>query len=256
MFLLKKATQVTVGARAESSGDVAEWLRQQYAYPADDVDGRPFLRANFVTSVDGAAAVDGRSGGLGSHGDRLLFGILRELSDAVLVGAATALAEDYGVPAARPDGSRPALVLASRSLDVPDDYAPAFDAGTLIATCAAAPRERRARLLAAGATPVDCGVDTVEPARLRAVLAERGLRRVLCEGGPRLHAELIAAGVLDQLALTLSPNLTGGDGPRIAHGAAPAGGLSPVRLRHLIGDDEGYLYFLWDRDAGATGESR
>lgn len=256
MFLLQKATQVTNGSAAPEPEDVESWLREHYAYPAARSDGGPFIRANFVASIDGAATAEGRSGALGSEGDRMLFGILRELSDAVLVGASTALTEDYGIPSARADGSRPTLVLASRSLRIPDDYTLAFDAGTLIATCTAAPRDRRERLIAGGATLIDCGAETVEPAALRAALGERELHRVICEGGPRLHGDLIAAGVLDQLALTVSPHVASGEGPRIAHGAAPRDGLAPARLTQLIGDDEGFLYFLWDLPSGPAGDSR
>ena len=68
--------------------------------------------------------------------------------------------------------------------------------------------------------------------------------------------DLIAAGVLDQLALTVSPHIASGEGPRIAHGAAPRDGLAPARLTQLIGDDEGYLYFLWDLPSGPAGDSR
>lgn len=251
MHLLQKATDVTAGPASTSDDDVAAWLREQYAYPADRTDGLPRVRANMVTTIDGAATSDGRSGGLGSAGDRLLFGLLRDLSDTVLIGANTALTEDYRVPEPTSDGVRPTLVLASRSLDIPDDYAPAFDAGTLIATCAQAPAAQRARLTELGATLIDCGTGTVEPARLVAALGDRGRRRVICEGGPRLLAEFVAAGALDQLAVTLGPSLAGGDGPRIAHGASPGDGLAPARLHHLIGDDEGFLYFLWDTGAAA-----
>ncbi|GAA3960586.1 dihydrofolate reductase family protein [Gordonia caeni] len=251
MHLLQKATDVTAGPASTSGHDVAAWLREQYAYPPDRTDGLPHVRANMVTTIDGAATADGRSGGLGSPGDRMLFQLLREISDTVLIGASTALKEDYGLPEPAADGTRPALVLASRSLSIPDDYAPAFDSRTLIATCAQAPTPQRARLTELGATLIDCGADTVEPARLVAALGDRGRRRVICEGGPRLLAEFVAAGALDQLAVTLGPSLAGGNGPRIAHGASPGDGLAPARLHHLIGDDEGFLYFLWDTGAAA-----
>ncbi|GAC57387.1 hypothetical protein GOHSU_18_01420 [Gordonia hirsuta DSM 44140 = NBRC 16056] len=244
MFLLHKATQVTTSPT--SGADPAPWLREQYAFAGSRPDGRPRLRANMVSAIDGGATADGKSGALGSPGDRLLFGLLRELSDAVLVGASTAVTENYRVPEPRPDGTRPALILSSRSLSIPDDYATAFDPGTLIATCTQAPPEQRRRLTQAGATLVDCGTDTVEPTLLLEALAERGFERITCEGGPRFLAELIAAGALDQLAVTLSPHLVGGNAPRIAHGASPAGGMAGASLQHLIGDDDGFLYFLWN----------
>ncbi|MEZ5211453.1 dihydrofolate reductase family protein [Gordonia sp. (in: high G+C Gram-positive bacteria)] len=245
---MKKATEVTTPTPA-GDDDLAAWLREQYAYP----DDRPWLRANMVASIDGAATLDGRSGGLGSPGDRLLFSVLRQLADAVVVGAHTALTEGYRVPESDGDSPAPALVLASRSLSIPDDYVPAFAPGTLIATCTAAPAAERARLVAGGAALIDCGDDEVDPRRLTAELAARGHRKLICEGGPRLLASLVAAGALDQLAVTLAPALAGGDGPRIAHGDTPPGGLRHARLAQLIGDDDGYLYFLWNT---GTGEAR
>ncbi len=242
MFLLQKATQVTTG----TGGDERAVLRQLYAYPAARPGGRPVIRANMIASLDGAATADGRSGALGGPGDRLVFTVLRELCDAVVVGARTAITENYRVPEPGPDGRRPALILASRSLDIPDSYAVAIDPGTVIATCVQAPDAARDRLARRGATLIDCGTDTVEPRLLAQRLAERGLLRVLCEGGPRLLADLIAGGVVDQLALTTAPLLAGGDGPRIAHGAAPDAGPITLTRRHLLGDDDGYLYALYD----------
>lgn len=247
MFLLQKATEVTSSSLRERVGErvTERALRELYAYP-DDADDL-CLRANMISSLDGSATSGGRSGGLGGPGDRLIFGILRELADAILVGARTAIDEGYHVPATHPDGRRPALVLASRSLDLPESFATAVDPGTLIATCADAPADRRARLVERGATLINCGTDTVEPRLVRGALADRGHRRVLCEGGPRLLADFFTAGAVDELALTTAPLLVGGDGPRIAHGATPT---TPLRatLRHRIADDDGYQYDLWRTD--------
>lgn len=209
-----------------------------------------FLRVNFVASVDGAATVDDRSGGLGSPADTRLFGLLRTRADAVLVGAGTARAEGYGPLTATPEalaqrrarGQRPApaLVLVSRALDLaPVD--PLITGGsepTVILTCAAADARRRERLSAV--TPVlVAGADTVDLAKARRQLAARGLRRILCEGGPTLFSATLAARVVDELCLTTAPLLVGPGPPRIAVGSESPG--SALRLRHLL-EDEGYLF--------------
>ncbi|EGD53950.1 dihydrofolate reductase family protein [Gordonia neofelifaecis] len=240
MFILQKATDVT-----------ADELERMYAFGASE---RPLIRANMVAGIDGAATADGKSGSLGSDGDRQLFHLQRALADVIVVGASTAVAEGYHPPtvdpryaagrAERGQSAVPLLVLVSRSLNLPVDYPTATHPDVLIATCSEAPDEARSALLDAGAGIVDCGRSTVDPHALVAELAARGHRRVLCEGGPRFLAELAAAGLLDELALTISPIVTGGDAPRIARGAVAD---APMRVRHLLGDDEGYLFQLWER---------
>ena len=189
------------------------------------------LRAGFVVSLDGAVAVDGTSRGLQGPADALAFSTLRAVADAVLVGAGTARSEDYGPVRPRPAGAawrrerglpeRPTTVVVSRSLDLPAD-ARWWDGPSLVVTCAAAPgRARFPDAVVAGDGEVDL------PAALDA-LAERGLTRVLCEGGPQLLTTALAAGVVDELCLTLAPRLVG-DGPRLLTGPAHAA-LEPVSL--------------------------
>lgn len=242
MFLLQKATDVT-----------AAQLTQAYAFPSAD---RPVIRANMVASVDGAATADGKSAGLGGDGDHRIFHLQRSLADAIVVGAQTAVTEGYRPPTVAPEyaderagrGQSPAplLVLVSRSLSIPADYATIADAGVVIATCESAPADARRRLLDAGATLVDCGADDVDPHQLVAELAAREANRVLCEGGPRFLATIAASGLLDELALTVSPVMACGDAARIAHGASPDLPV-PMRLHRLLGDDEGFVFQLWKR---------
>lgn len=242
MFHPLKATQFTPSALAE-----------HYAFPGDQPS---WLRVNMVTSLDGAASTDGRSGGLGGPGDRLLFQVLRALADVVLVGSATALSEHYRQPVTAPEfaplrraagqAPAPALALMSASLDLPVDYAPLRSPDTVVFTCAAAPAEARDRLTAAGATLVDCGETEVDPAAVRAACVARGWRRIGSEGGPRVLASFIAADEVDELCLTVAPVLAAGTAPRIAEGAAP-GGLTAMECRHILTDDEGYLYQRWTR---------
>lgn len=240
---MQKATDVTT-----------DRLTATYLFPASD---RPVIRGNMVASVDGAATADGKSAGLGSDGDRQIFHLQRALADVIVVGAHTAVVEGYRPPTVdqqyiadrveRGQNAVPPLILVSQSLNIPDDYATIADPGVIIATCAEAPDAARKRLQAAGATLVDCGETSVDSLLLADELHRRGLRRVLCEGGPRFLATIAAAGLLDELALTVSPTLVGGDAQRIAHGAAVHVDRGRMRLRHLISDDEGYLYQLWER---------
>ena len=212
-----------------------------YRYPND----RPWLRANMVSSLDGSAVRDGRSEGLSSAADKEVFGVLRGLADVVLVGAGTARTEGYR--ALRPKeayaevrasmGQRPAPVLAlvSGRLDLDPD-SQLFQGGadrTVVITHAGADPASRDRL-AAVADVVVAGDDAVDLAAALDTLTERGLGRVLCEGGPSLLAAVAAAGRLDELCLTLAPQLVGGDGPRVLNG--PDLGVS-LSLAHLLEQD-------------------
>ena len=190
-----------------------------------------WLRANMVASADGAAFLDGRSGGLSSAADRRLFGVLRGLADVVLVGAGTARTEKYKPARRRPElaalragrGATPPIALVSRGLDL-DLTAPLFtqappDARTIVITCGAAPVERRAAT-ATVADVIVAGELVVDLADGLAALRERGLGRVLCEGGPTLLGQLTADGLLNELCLTISPLLAGLGPSRITAGAS------------------------------------
>ena len=76
-------------------------------------------------------------------------------------------------------------------------------------------------------------------------LYARGHRRVLAEGGPGVLGALLAAGLVDELCLTVAPVLAGGDGRRIVTG--PDLPLDRWQRRLVLGDDEGYLYTRWAR---------
>jgi riboflavin-specific deaminase-like protein len=205
------------------------------------------LRVNFVAALDGAVSVDGRSGGLGSAGDRRVFRVLRALADAILVGAGTAAAEGYRpitvdspvgrlrVGLGRPPVA-PVVVVSRRASLTPDDQlVTGAVTPTLLVTCAAADAGRRAALTAAGVEVLVCGDDDVDlPTGLDA-LAERGCEQVLCEGGPALFAAALTAGVVDELDLTIAPLLVGG-GP----GLLPGGLAAPSRaeLVQVLTEDD------------------
>ncbi|GAA4144251.1 pyrimidine reductase family protein [Leifsonia shinshuensis] len=222
----------------EGLGD--ERIAELYAEGAGD----PWLRVNFVSSIDGAATRQGLSGGLSDDADHRVFDILRRLCDVVVVGAGTVRAEGYGAmrvdeasQRARRDAgltAHPAFAIVSASLDL-DPASPIFrDAPQrpIIVTTELSRRDTR-EALAEVADVVVCGAERVEPGRLVAGLVERGLTRIHCEGGPHLFGDLIAAGAVDELCLTVSPTLEAGVAMRISAGAAP---ILPVgmRLAHVL----------------------
>jgi riboflavin-specific deaminase-like protein len=210
---------------------------------------RPYTLANFVASVDGRATVTGRSAPLSSKGDRELFHALRESVDAVLAGTGTLRTERYGRlikdPAARARRSRrglapePLAVVISRSGQVPYEI-PLFaeaEARVIEFTGATAPRpvaaQRQLVELEKGAVDLHQVFE-----RLR---SEFGVRTLLCEGGPTIFGSLIAAGLVDELFLTLAPVLVGGESnPDILSGPPLP---EPVRLALAsVLENEGALF--------------
>lgn len=228
-----------------------------YAYP--DNLATCWVRANMIASLDGAATADGKAGGLAGPGDRSLFMLMRNAADVILVGAATVRVENYSgaqVPLAqRHDRQRrgqaevPPIAVVTRSGDL-DPGARFFtrtDVPPLILTCAAAVDDTRSRLGAVAEVLDASGshADSVDGAKALRLLAERGLFRVLAEGGPLLLSQLIAADLLDELCLTVAPILVGGHGRRIAAGAAEV--HTRMRPAHVLSDDQGYLYTRYVR---------
>jgi riboflavin biosynthesis pyrimidine reductase len=229
-------------------------MRQLLPTPIDPVDpmqvygglptmpGRPAVRLNMVASIDGATTVAGVSGGLGGAADHALFALLRSLADVVLVAAGTVRAERYG-PSSTP------VAVVSRSLRLDWD-APFFTdqvAPPIVITVAQAPAAQLARA-ADVAHVVVAGEGDVDLAMALAALGGRGCRAALAEGGPTLNGQLARAGLLDELCLTLSPQLAGGDAKRILTGPTlPVG--SGLRLQSVCEQDE--FLFLRYRPHGA-----
>ncbi|MFC5748795.1 dihydrofolate reductase family protein [Actinomadura rugatobispora] len=239
----------------ESPVDPAE----AYAYPSPGL----WVRANMIASVDGAATLEGRSGGLGGAADRHLFSVLRGLADAIVVGAGTVRAEGYGPPRPAPAwgslragrSTTPALVIVSRSLDL-DFGAPAFteaapDAPTVVLTAEDADPDRL-RAARDRAEVITAGRDRVDFPAAFARLAAAGRPRLLCEGGPAVLAQVTAAGALDELCLTLSPVLGAGPAPRVLDGA-PLPKPEELRLAHALQaaedlpEEEGFLFLRYVR---------
>jgi riboflavin biosynthesis pyrimidine reductase len=204
---------------------------EAYAYQPS----RSTVRANMVATVDGAASGgDGLSGSLSGRADKRVFGVLRRLSDVVLVGAGTARAEGY-----RPAKLPIAVVSGRLDLDLTAPLYSAAEHRTIVITCASAPTDALGRVRAVADVLV-CGDTRVDVAQAVAALRARGLRNVLCEGGPTLLRQLVVAGVLDELCLTISPYLAGGGVGRILAGD-PLDAPLPVSLTRLL-EDDGWLF--------------
>ncbi len=246
-----------------------EWgldeLAEAYAYPpgpagpAGPAGPRPWLRANMVATLDGAAQHDGRSQSISGAADMRIFGTLRGLADVVVVGAETVRQEGYRPARAREDfaarraaagqGPAPAIAVVSASLDL-DFSLPLFTSPllpTLVLTGAAAAPDRIAAAEKAGARVVIAGDGMgVDPARAVRALVDLGMHRLLTEGGPRLLGQLVAAGVLDELCLTVSPMLTVGDAQRIARGPQVAVPRK-FELMSLL-EEAGFLFSRYRRN--------
>ena len=240
--LLDPRRPATPGGRVTASE-----LADLYAFPA----GRRWVRSNFVSTLDGSGVgPDGRSGSINTPADHRVFALQRALCDTVLVGSGTVRAEGYErVAPTRGRRNPPALVVVSGSGRVPEGLrTPRAGRGAgLLVTCAGAGSAALGRArdaLGADAVVVagDAHVDL--PTALDS-LAERGLRHVLCEGGPRLFTAALAAGVVDELAVTVAPTLVGGEGTRITSGA-PLGGAHGIPLvPRLLVEEAGTLMGLW-----------
>ncbi len=186
-------------------------------------DDRPYLFMNFVESADGRATRDGSSRELGSDADLEMLLALRTIADAVLVGSGTIRVEGYGRlcgeerrarRAAAGQAPDPPLVIFSRRFDVPWDASLFEAAEQPILIYTAVPGE-----VPDVAAPVE--VVLLEPYSSAAALADlraRGVRALLSEGGPTLFRGLIGDGVVDELFLTLSPELVGGEEKRLIPG--------------------------------------
>lgn len=234
-----------------------------YAYPDRSPDAAPvdrkWLRANMVSTLDGAASgVDGRTGSINTEADRQVFQLLRALADVIVVGAGTARVEGYRAPrppsgwaASVRDGRPPApsLAVVTRTGNLPQQLTvpPDDDAGdsgeVFLVTCgAAAPRAVEAAREALGEEQVlVLGEEQVDLTAAVEHLADRGLTRMLTEGGPHLLHDMAAAGLVDEICLTVVPHLLAGDHPRILAGGDVDVALTP----RLLLESEGTLLGRW-----------
>ena len=248
-------------------------MRQLIPEAVDDVDpldcyladerrhrsAGPWLMANMVASVDGAIAIDGVSGGLGGDADRVVFRAVRASCDWIVVAAGTARAERYGIPRSTDTVARrraadgrsvaPRLAVVTGSVDL-DPGLPMFadrhrdEPPALVVTGAAPPRDRVAALDGL-AEFVHLDATRPTPGLVLDELRRRGADVVLAEGGPTFNGQLVAAGLVDELCLTLSPQLVGGDSRRIVAGASTAT-PAPLTLVRLL-EADGVLFARYVR---------
>jgi riboflavin biosynthesis pyrimidine reductase len=198
-------------------------------------EDRPLVGMNFVATVDGRATIAGRSGPIGSDTDTEMLVGLRHRFEAVMIGAGTMRAERYGP-------MKPLLVLVSGRLDLPWD-APIFtDARGEALIFTASETE---------APETEATVEVVRhegavnlPEALRHLRQERGIHALLSEGGPQLHAQMQADGLVDDLFLTIAPKLSGGEAPGILEG--PLSNVTDLELAWLL-EEDGELFARYRR---------
>ena len=201
---------------------------------------RPYLLTNFATTIDGHGSIDGSSGAIGSDTDTAMLIGLRCTTEALMVGAGTLRAERYGRAIRDPHKRElrqerglpadPLTIVVSGRMQLPWDIGLFSDGGgeVLIVTASEDdPPETE--------TPVrvlrhEREVDLA--AALRHVREELGIRSILCEGGPSLHADLLRIGAVDDLFLTFGAKLAGGEGPHITAGLEA--GVIELELRWLL----------------------
>lgn len=217
-------------------------LYLELAFP-DPPEDRPHVYLDMVASVDGAASVAGRTRALGGPADRIAFARLREWCDLILVGAGTVRAERYGPARRDPEveerrGARglepvPRIAVVTRSgrLEPDDRLFSDAERRPIVLVPGAAPHERVGPL-ADVADVVTVGEDEVDLGAALAELRAEGVGRVLCEGGPTLNGRLIAAGLVDEVFLTVAPQLVGTSPHRILHGGVEGDPL-PLELREM-----------------------
>ena len=226
----------------EPAADVP--LDELYGLPRARRPDRPWVGLCMITSLDGSTVVDGRSGALGSPTDTAVLGALRRAADVIIVGAATVRQEGYGPP--RKPGQRIGVVTSTGDVD-PGSTLFASGAGFLImpedGPRAPSGSSGRLDVVRAGLGRVDVPLAL---RRLDELIDPPAF--VQAEGGPRLNGSLLDADCVDELDLTVSPVLVGGDGARLSVGARAM--MARFELAHLGIDDESYCYSRWIRRRG------
>lgn len=251
-------TELTGGTGFDSEDD--DRLAAYYSYP----DGltRCWVRANMISSLDGGATDDGSSGGLAGPGDRAVFSRMRQEADVILVGASTVRIENYAgaqmslaqrqARQARGQAEVPPIAVITHRAEFEHD-ARLFtrtEVTPLVLTTRETVAEARQRL-GGLAEVLDASAeqpDRVDPAAVLDILNNRGLHRVLTEGGPSLLDLFIERDLLDELCVTIAPVLVGGNASRIVTGDGRA--HTRMRRSHVLSDGEGYLYTRYIRDSG------
>ena len=221
-------------------------LESYYYYP-EPVD-RAYVRLNYISSLDGKISFNGRSAGLGTTGDKLVFRRLRRLADVVVVGAGTIRADGYrgarsseslqSARRLRGQAAVPPIAVVTASADL-DPEGPLFKdtwVPPIILSVGSAPPSNIERLREAGADVMIVGEERADMSQILDALASRKLYRILCEGGPSLFGQLFAARAVDEVCMTLSPQV-GGAG-QISPDSL---NLLPMRIEAMLARDDTLL---------------
>jgi riboflavin biosynthesis pyrimidine reductase len=216
---------------------------------------RPWLLLNMITSVDGGTHLDGRSGPLGGPGDKQVFRALRAIADVILVAAGTVRSEQYHPVVVAPEQqarrmargqtAKPRLAIITRHLDLDlDGELITGGEPPILLTTDAAPDGRLRHAMARTDVVRFPGARVDVAAAVRS-LSSFGAKVVLCEGGPTLNGQLVYADVLDELCLTISPMMVGGDATRLVDPSSPFA-RRDLRLDRLI-EEDGFLFLRYLR---------
>jgi 5-amino-6-(5-phosphoribosylamino)uracil reductase len=204
--------------------------REAYGVDRPRPANRPWIGVCMVASLDGSTVVDGKSSGLSSVADAEVLHTLRDMADMIVVGAGTVRAEGYGPP--KRSGQRIGVVTRTGRVDV---TTPLFTTGAGFLILPEDAPQVPVDTVRAGHTTLD----------LCAAFAQLDVDFVQAEGGAHLNAALAEVDMIDELNLTISPVLSGGDGPRLMNGAMPL--VHRMRLAHLLEDDH-FLFTRYLRD--------
>jgi riboflavin-specific deaminase-like protein len=217
----------------------------------EPLEDRPRVAMNFVATVDGRATIEGRSGPIGSHTDTAMLAGLRLRCDALMVGAGTMRVEQYGRLVTKDETRErrqaaglppePLMVLVSGRLDLPWE-APLFTEGGKVLIFTASEAEPPQTASSVEVVRHEGAVNLIEA--LSHLRREHGIRALLSEGGPHLHAQMQADGLVDDLFLTIAPKLSGGEAPRILEGPLPR--VAELELAWLL-EDDGELFARYRR---------
>lgn len=212
---------------------------------------RPLVGMNFVATVDGRATIEGRSGPIGSRTDTEMLVGLRGRFEAVMIGAGTMRVEQYGRLVSKQETRErreraglppePLMVLVSGRLDLPWD-APLFTEGGEVLVFTASETEPPETASQVEVVRHEGAVNFVEA--MRHLRQEHGIRALLSEGGPHVHEQMQADGLVDDLFLTISPKLSGGEALRIVEGPLPE--IVDLELAWLL-EEDGELFARYRR---------
>jgi riboflavin-specific deaminase-like protein len=220
---------------------------------------RPYLALNMVATADGKAAVEGRTRAISSETDRQIFHNLRTQADAVMAGAGTIRTEGYG-PIVKTDELRakrereglspnPLAVIVSGRLHIPVDVPLLQDPASHVLVLTQSEDELTGHRANVEYLRTESGPFDLRPLMER-LRQEYGVRSVLCEGGPTLNASLLPYGLVDELFLTISPTIAGGEHALTIVTGAPLPDLMQLRL--LWAMEDGSELYLRYRVAGTT----